>query len=57
MDAMYEGPLYRVHNGSIERFVEGYAYYDVDWGQSYTEDNWVPICKNTPENRRKYNLS
>lgn len=57
MDAMYEGPLYRVHNGSIETFVEGYAYYDVDWGQSYTEDKWVRMCKDTPENRRIYGLS
>lgn len=56
MDAMYEGPLYRVSNGSIETFVEGYAYYDVDWGQSYTGDKWVSVCKDTPDNRRKYGL-
>ena len=57
MDAMYEGPLYRVNNGKIETLVEGYSYYDVDWGQCYSGDTWVSIAKDTPENRRKYGLS
>ena len=56
MSVMFEGG-YRVKDGYIQELCEGATHYDVDWGYTYDPDYWITICEDTPENRKKYNIS